>query len=743
MEMSELTKLRPTHLQREAWIYVRQSTMTQVRENTESLEAQYELFGRAEALGWRAEQIRVVDEDLGRSGAEASARTGFQSLVAAVGLGQVGLVLGKEVSRLARRNADWYQLLDLCAVTDTLIADSDGVYHAGDYNDRLVLGLKGTISEAELHLLRSRLDAGLRHKAAKGELRQGLPVGLDYDLDGRVVLSPNEAVREAIMVVLARFEELASARQVLLSLRVDGLLLPRRAAGSSRIRWAEATYPAVHDFLTNPAYAGAFVFGRTKISRRVEEGGIVVSRVRELPIEEWEVCIPNHHLGYSSWETYLANRERLRNNWRPPKGEGGGAAREGRALLQGLVRCGRCGRKMAVGYSGNEGSSPRYLCALGLHLYGSTQKCQSIGGHKLDAVVVDEVFALLEPASIAATAAALSEAESHHARRMRAFELNVERARFEAERARRQFDVVEPENRLVARSLERDWEQRLIALRQAEADLATQRSRRPANLTADETAWLSRAGADLHAIFDAASTTARERKQLLRLLVTEVVITVDRVARRAEGQIIWQGGTTTDIAVNLPRLGFDNARRTETETVEMIRRLAVHYDDATVARMLARQDRTTATGLPFTAERVSTVRRQYDIAPCKREGTVTGSSHDHEMVSVAEAQNLLGASRATLYRWLADGFIVGEQVTPGAPWRIMVDAALRSRIASEVPGGWVGLNEAAKALGVARQTVLDRIRRGELAAVHVNRGQRKGLAIDINPTGARLFAEPA
>ena len=206
--------------------------MTQVRENTESLEAQYELFGRAEALGWRAEQIRVVDEDLGRSGAEASARTGFQSLVAAVGLGQVGLVLGKEVSRLARRNADWYQLLDLCAVTDTLIADSDGVYHAGDYNDRLVLGLKGTISEAELHLLRSRLDAGLRHKAAKGELRQGLPVGLDYDLDGRVVLSPNEAVREAIMVVLPRFEELASARQVLLSLRVDGLLLPRRAAGS-------------------------------------------------------------------------------------------------------------------------------------------------------------------------------------------------------------------------------------------------------------------------------------------------------------------------------------------------------------------------------------------------------------------------------------------------------------------------------------------------------------------------------
>ena len=729
MAMSEPTKLGPTHLHREAWVYVRQSTMTQVREHTESLEAQYELVDRAVALGWRAEQVRVVDEDLGRSGAEASARAGFQSLVAAVGLGQVGLVLGKEVSRLARRNADWYQLLDLCAVTDTLIADSDGLYHPGDYNDRLVLGLKGTMSEAELHLLRSRLDAGLRHKAAKGELRQGLPVGLDYDLDDRVVLSSDEAVREAIAVVFARFEELGSARQVLLSLRADGLLLPRRSAGSTRIRWAEATYPAVHDFLTNPAYAGAFVFGRTKIRRRVGDGGIVVARACDLPIEEWEVCILDHHPGYTSWDTYLANRKVLRGNWRSANGEGGGAAREGRALLQGLVRCGRCGRKMLVGYSGVKGCMPRYLCAQGLRLYGSARSCQSVSGRTLDAVVVDEVFALLEPAAVAATAAALTGAEAHHARRLRAFELSVERARFEAERARRQFDAVEPENRLVARNLERDWEQRLAALRQAEADLAAQRSRRPAVLSADEAAWLSRAGADLHAIFDAATTTARERKQLLRLLVTEVVITVDRAAGRADGRIIWEGGTTTDIAITLPRRGFDNARRTETETVELIRRLAAHYDDATVARLLARQDRTTATGLAFTAERVNTVRRQYAIPACRRDDAVTGSGHDDDMVSVSEAQGLLGASRATLYRWLADGFIVGEQVAPGAPWRIKVDAALRSSIASDVPDGWVGLDEAAKALGVARQTVLDRIRRGELDAVHVNRGRRKGLML--------------
>jgi DNA invertase Pin-like site-specific DNA recombinase len=739
--MTENTKLRPAHFKRQAWIYVRQSTMTQVREHTESLEAQYELVGRAEALGWKPEQIRVVDEDLGRSGAEASARSGFQSLVAAVGLGQVGLVLGKEVSRLARRNADWYHLLDLCALTDTLISDADGLYHPGDYNDRLVLGLKGTMSEAELHLLRSRLDAGLRHKAAKGELRQGLPVGLDYDADDRVILTHDEAVREAIATAFRRFAELGSARRVLLSMRADGLLLPRRSAGAKRIRWAEATYPAIHDFLTNPAYAGAFVFGRNKLRRYVDDTGTVVTSSHEIPLEDWEVCILDHHPGYVDWETYLANRATLRANWRSPSGEAGGAVREGPALLQGLVRCGRCGRKMLIAYSG-VGTQCRYTCAQGLRLYGTARTCQSVGGRQIDATVVNEVFALLEPAAVAATAAALSEAETHHQRRLRTFELGVERARFEAERARRQFDAVEPENRLVARSLERDWEQLLVVLRQTEADLARQRSRRPPTLTTEEVAWLSRAGADLHAIFDAPTTTQRERKQLLRALICEVVITVDRPAGRADGRIVWEGGATTDFVVGLPRRGCDSARHTEQETVEIIRRLAEHYTDATIARLLARQARPTATGLPFTAERVAHVRRKWGITghQLHERQQTTASETSVQLVSIAEAEALLGVSKATLYRWLSEGIIVGEQVTPGAPWRIKIDAALRARIVGEAPAGWVGLDEAAKSLGVARQTVLDRVRRGELNAVQVTRGRRKGLAIELSSAQPRLFA---
>ena len=374
--MSDLgSKLRPAHLRRDAYVYVRQSTLTQVREHTESLERQYELAGRAQVLGWTASQVVVIDEDLGRSGADATAREGFKNLVADVGLGKVGIIFGIEVSRLARNNADWYQLLDLCALTDTLIADGDGCYHPGDFNDRLVLGLKGTMSEAELHLIRHRLTAGLRHKAAKGELRQGLPVGFCHDEDDRIVMDPNEAVRAAIATVMRRFDELGSARQVMLTMRDDGLLIPRRSNGARRITWAPASYPAIHDFLTNPNYAGAFVFGRARTEKRLDARGRLVVCTRLLPRAEWEVLIPDHHPGYVSWERWEAIQDELRANWRAPRGHGGGAVREGTALLQGLMRCGSCGRMMQTGYSGTKGNCPRYVCARAKQLYGAEHAC--------------------------------------------------------------------------------------------------------------------------------------------------------------------------------------------------------------------------------------------------------------------------------------------------------------------------------------------------------------------------------
>ena len=734
------SKVTTGHLRRDAYVYVRQSTVMQVREHTESLQRQYELAERAVELGWPSARVVIVDEDLGRSGAEASARIGFQRLVADVGLGQVGLILGIEVSRLARNNADWYQLLDLCAVTDTLIADGDGLYHAGDFNDRLVLGLKGTMSEAELHLIRGRLTAGLRHKAAKGELRQGLPVGYDYDDIGAVVLSVDEAVVEAIATVFRRFDELGSARQVLLSLLEDGLQLPRRSFTKARVRWAKPTYGAVHDLLTNPCYAGAFVFGRTTSDKRVDGDGRLLVRTRQVDRDDWEVCIPEHHPGFVTWERYVQIQDQLRANHRPARGTGGGAAREGAALLQGRLRCGKCGRMMRTGYSGTKGNCPRYVCAHAKTLYGAGTTCQSLGGRRLEQRVCDEVFTVLEPAALAATAKALAEAETHHAARLKTFELAAERARYDAERAQRQFEAVEPENRLVARTVEAAWEQRLVEQRRAEADLAAQRAHRPSLLTDEEIGWLRRAGADVRRVFDADTTTFRERKQLLRAVLTEVVVTVDADTRTAAVMIVWQGGATTELSMPLTKIG-GHFRTTEEDTVELVRRLAVHYDDTTIATILSRQHRRTATGLEFTKSRVKSLRISRDI-PAFAPAAVAPHDDAVPMFTVKGAAAELEVDHGTIYRWLRTGFLVGQQLTPGAPWQIPINQAVRDRIVPHAPDGWLPLEAAAAALGVARQTVLHRVQRGELHAVYLNRGRRKGLRIDVSDQQPGLLAQP-
>jgi DNA invertase Pin-like site-specific DNA recombinase len=735
-------KVTASHRSRDAYVYVRQSTLLQARVHTESLARQYDLRQRAVMLGWPAHQVVVIDEDLGRSGASAAGRSGFSELVADVGLGKAGIILALEVSRLARSNADWYQLLDLCALTDTLIADADGIYHPASYNDRLVLGLKGTLSECELHLIRSRLTEGLRHKAARGELKQGLPVGLDYDQDDRVIITPDEAAAEAIATVYRRFGELGSARQVLLSLREDGLLLPRRPNGSRRITWAPASYPAVHDLLTNPAYAGAFCFGRTRTEKRLDAAGKLITSVHVLPREQWAVLIPGHHPGYISWEAYEANTARLRANWRPPRGHGGGAPREGAALLQGLLRCGRCGRIMQTGYSGVSGNSPRYVCARAKQLYAAERGCCSIGGGRLEKTILAELFAVLEPAVLEATAKALAEADEHYRRRLAAFELAAERARYEAGRAQRQYDTVEPENRLVARTLERAWEDKLAAVRKAENDLRGQQARKPVALTGEELAWISSAGADIKAVFWAPATTIPERKQLIRAVISEVVLTICDQQRVADLRIIWQGGAVTELTMPMTKKG-GHTRTTSEDTVDLVRRLAERYDDKTIAQILSRQHRRTGTGLTWTKARVKTLRVSRGIPAFQPEPeTVSAAGQDVPVATIAEAERILDVTKGTLYRWLRDGFITGEQLTPGAPWQIRIDQALRDKIRPEVPDGWLPLDQAAKTLGIARQTVLHKVQRGELQAVHVNRGRRKGLRIQVKHEQDGLFDTP-
>jgi DNA invertase Pin-like site-specific DNA recombinase len=723
-------KIERVHLRRAAYVYVRQSTMVQVERNTESLERQYELVDRAVALGWAAADVVVVDRDLGVSAKSAAGREGFERLVTDVGLGKVGIVLGIEVSRLARRNADWYQLLDLCALTNTLIADADGVYHPGLHNDRLLLGLKGTMSEAELHVLRTRMREGALHKVAKGELRWKLPAGLDHDELGRVRITADEAVRDAIATVFVYFDEAASARQVMLRLVAEQRQLPRRALSGHEVRWAPASYRAVHDILTNPCYAGVYAFGRKRLQRTLVDG-VVRERLVLAPREEWHAFLIDHHPGYITVEQYETNQARLRANFSAPRDDALGAAREGRALLQGLVRCGRCGRRMQVSYSG-QSLSPRYCCTRGRGMYG-TPSCQTVGGRRIERLVTDAVFQALAPAAIDATLRAMQQLTETHQARVRSAELELERARHDANRARRQFDRCEPENRLVARTLESEWETQLQNVQHAERQLAGVRARRPEPLSAEEIAWCRHAGADLQAVFDAPSTTHRDRKQLLRAMIQEITVTVEREHQRALVRIVWEGGAMSDHELTLIKAGHHAA--TDQDTLKLVRRLARDYPDHQIAGILARQGLLTGAGKPFTAHRVRSLRHHHQIPAAEPRTPPSGT----DAVTVAQAAKELGVSTATVHRWLREGFITGAQMTRNAPWQIHITPELRTRVCQHAPEGWLPLADAAAALGLARQTVLHKVQRGELPAVYVQHGKRKGLRIQVNPNQAGLF----
>src|SRR5690348_162553 len=404
--MTDTSKIKPTHIQRAAVVYVRQSTTSQVEQHRESTARQYALAERASQLGWTKEQVILIDEDLGLSGASVAKRIGFVRLTTEVALGRVGIVLGLEVSRLARNNADWYRLLDLCGLTDTLIGDADGIYHPAMFNDRLVLGLKGTISEAELHILRARLLGGIRNKAARGELRRGLPVGFVWgEEDGEVRFHPDAAVTSAIRTIFARFAELGSVRRVWLWLRSEGLTFPMQTHYGAAIQWIDPSYTAIYHVLTNPVYAGAYVYGISCRQITLDATGRRKRQIRKLPRSEWSVLIPEHHTGFIDWATYEANRSRIAANTHPQPHQSGGAVREGSALLQGLATCGACGRRLRTHYSGRT-ASPGYHCAGKNIVDGRGIFCLSVGAVQIDDAVARAVLTALAPAGLEAALAA-------------------------------------------------------------------------------------------------------------------------------------------------------------------------------------------------------------------------------------------------------------------------------------------------------------------------------------------------
>jgi DNA invertase Pin-like site-specific DNA recombinase/predicted DNA-binding transcriptional regulator AlpA len=736
--MTDPSKIKPTHTQRAAYVYIRQSTPGQVEHNRESTARQYALADRACQLGWSKQQVVLIDEDLGLSGSGTDKRSGFDRLTSEVALSHVGIVLGLEVSRLARNNADWYRLLELCGITDTLIGDNDGVYHPALFNDRLLLGLKGTMSEAELHIIRARLDGGIRNKAARGELRRGLPVGFVWgEKDGEVLFHPDEAVTGAIRSVFERFAEFGSARRVWLWFRSEGLSFPLQTTpGSlpSPIRWVVPTYTALHHILCNPVYAGAYTYGKTKYERYLDEHGAVRKRSRHLPMDQWSVLIQDHHPGFIDWATYQANQARLDSNTRPRPHHAGGAVREGSALLQGLVTCGHCGRRLHVHYRGRN-SAPGYHCAGKDLVAGRGVYCLNVGGTVIEQAVANAFLEAITPAAIDAMRLSVEQLQANHNAALSQWRLEVERTRYEAERAERRYRTVEPENRLVARGLEAEWEKRLRDVATAEMELRRREQQRPSTISPEQLKAIERLGSDIHQVWNATTTTDRDRKELLRTLLEEVVLNLKRAEGRAHLTLRWRGGAITLLDIPAPRFK-PIGPRTDEDTLSLLPRLATLYPDEVIAGILNRQGRKTATGERFTANQVGSLRRYRDIPRFQ----APAEPPNGELVSIRKAAQILGMNTSSIHRWLADGFIAGEQITPGAPWQIRITDELRASVVQQAPPEYLPMLEATMKLGVSRQTVLQRVKRGELKAVLVRQGRRKGLRIKVVEKQPELFS---
>jgi DNA invertase Pin-like site-specific DNA recombinase len=532
-------KVCPRHLDRLAVVYVRQSSARQVVENRESTELQYRLCDRAVALGWAEAQVLVIDDDLGQSGQSVAGRLGFQRLLAEVGLDHVGLVLGIEMSRLARSCRDWHQLLELCTVFGTLLGDADGVYDPRDYNDRLLLGLKGTMSEAELHVLRGRLAAGQRNKARRGELFSHAPIGYVRAPEGGLVLEPDEQARAIVALIFAKFAELGSVAAVLRYLNRHQIRIgvrDHRGPEAGRLVWRPPNSATLQGMLHHPVYAGAYVWGRRCTDPRKQVPGRRGSGRAWAAPTDWDVLLRDRLPAYISWEQYEANQRQLRDN--SPK-FGRGTPRDGCSLLGGLVVCGRCGHRMGIAYA--DRARPRLVCD-GARNHTGTAQCQALTAQPVEALVARQVLIALEPAALELSLAAADQIEAERRRLHQQHEQTLERARFEADRAWRQYAAVEPEHRLVARDLERRWEEALVRQRAAAEALERFRREQPTRLTEPQRARVRALAGDLPALWHAPSTRPSDRQAIVRHLLERIEVTVPNGTERVEVTLRWVGG---------------------------------------------------------------------------------------------------------------------------------------------------------------------------------------------------------
>lgn len=659
-----MTKITSEHLERGAIVYIRQSSAYQVANNLESQRRQYGLADRARQLGW--DTVDIIDEDLGKSGSGGTERPGFEKLLAAICEGRVGVVVSLEASRLARNGRDWHTLLEFCGLVGTLIVDEDGIYDPRLINDRLLLGMKGTMSEMELSIFRQRSAEAIKQKARRGELLTTVAVGYVKTDDNRIEKDPDRRVQDAIALVFRKFSELQSIRQVLLWFRDEGVLLPRVMPGRGKhvVEWMPPVYPTLHHILTNPVYAGTYVFGRRGTRTLIKDGRKrqVRESLRRNP-KDWDVLIHDHHSGYISWEMFIKTQTVISDNANGKSFVGRGAIRRGEALLPGLFRCARCGRRLHVAYTGKGGNTQRYVCR-GEFGAKAAVNCIGFGGMRVDRAVALEVLDRLQPLGIeAALAAEAAQGESLHDKQEQ-IENALQQARYEATRAQRQFDAVDPDNRLVADELERRWNEKLRQLRQLEAVHDKLQSEALTAVPAPDRERLLNLGADLTLAWENPAVTVETRKRIIRLMIKEIIVDV---AEDTLPMIIhWQGGDHTRLVVKKNKAG-QTRWTVEGETLDLVRVLARQMPDQSIASVLNRAGKVTGKGNSWTRSRVCGLRNNHDI-PVYREG----ERQERKEVTLGEAASLLQVSPSTVRRMIREGVLTAQQICKGAPWIIQL-----------------------------------------------------------------------
>jgi DNA invertase Pin-like site-specific DNA recombinase len=656
-------KLTVERLERGAIVYIRQSTPGQVLHHQEGRRRQYALEDQARQLGFQ--RVSVIDEDLGRSGSGLVERAGFQQLVGAVCAGTVGAVFCLEASRLARNGREWHYLIEWCGRMETVIVDPDGVYDPSLLNDRLLLGLKGTMSEFEMNLLRQRSSAAIQQKAQRGELQFGLPVGYVWTAEGRIE-KEDLRVQQALAMVFSKMSELGSVRQVLLWFRREGILLPMRSwdQPGGRTMWGPAVYSALLRLLSNPIYGGAYAFGKTKTKTSVIEGRARKTEGHKKPRAEWTVLIPDHHCGYISWEQYERNQTLMAANVHMKSRMEAKAGRGGRALLSGLLRCRRCGRMLYVSYSGSQGMVLRYQCK-GAHMKQGDPRCVSFSGLRVDRAVAGEVLRAIGGNAVEAAVEAAEKMRRQLQDQRRAVELELEQARYEAKLSARRYEAVDPDNRLVAAELEARWNAALKKAQELEArlrdfDVGTKMPAIP-----DKEILLSLAQ-DLPAVWNSPGTEAGLKQRIVRILVEELVVDVDEENKEIVLLIHWAGGRHSELRVSKRGTG-QQGQATGMEAIEVVRRMCGKFADGEIAATLNRLSLRTGAGNGWNAQRVYGLRRHHEMLN-------EVSKAENRTVTLQQAAARLGVSELNVRRMIEQKVLPATQVVPSAPWEIPPDA---------------------------------------------------------------------